>query len=40
MCSSCGGIAGVDDVQEQVGVGRLLEGGAEGGEEVLRAGRG
>ncbi len=35
MWSSCGGIAGVDDVQEQVGVGGLLERGAEGGEEVL-----
>ena len=29
-------IARVDDVEQQVGVGRLLEGGAEGGEEVLR----
>jgi hypothetical protein len=28
-------VAGVDDVQEQVGVGGLLEGGAEGRDEVL-----
>ena len=29
-------VARVDDVEEQVGVGRLLEGRAEGGEEILR----
>ncbi len=34
------GVRRVDDVEQEVGVGRLLEGGAEGGEEVLRADRG
>ena len=29
------GIAGVDHVEEEIGVGRLLEGGAEGREEIL-----
>ena len=31
-----GRVGGVDDVQQEIGVGRLLEGGAEGGEQVLR----
>ncbi len=36
MCSSRGRVSGVDDVQEQVGVLRLLERRAERGEEILR----
>ena len=35
LCSSSR-VGGVDDVQQQVGVGQLFERGAEGGDQVLR----